>query len=100
MKPNLQAIESPRKTGLHNSESNLRNIISTARADHLPQRVRRTEAAVLRPNTIMTAPTRANSVQAGASAETERAANNDLNDGRADQGHRGQSLSGPAIDYE
>jgi hypothetical protein len=44
--------------------------MSAALADHLLQRVRRTVAAVLRPNTIMAAPTSANSVQAGASIDT------------------------------
>src|SRR4051794_5533211 len=37
--------------------------------DHLPQRVRRTDAAVERPNTSIAAPTSANSVQAGASED-------------------------------
>src|ERR1700704_3144062 len=72
MKPNLQAIESPKKAGLHNSKSNLCNAMPAALADHLPQRVRRREAAVLRPNTIMAAPTNANSVQAGASIDTSQ----------------------------
>src|SRR5258707_240167 len=44
--------------------------MSAALADHLPQRVRRTVAAVLRPNTIMAAPTSANSVQAVPSIDT------------------------------
>src|SRR5665647_1229562 len=87
MKPSLQAIESPQKAGLHTSKSGLCNAVFSGHAqrlrpcqvldltgglaltDHLPQRVRRTEAAVPRPSTIMAAPTRANSVQAGASIE-------------------------------
>src|SRR3981081_3148958 len=52
MKPNLQAIESPKKAGLHNSKSNLCNAMPAALADHLPQRVRRREAPALTPPTV------------------------------------------------
>src|SRR4051812_22568545 len=63
IKRSLATMEkSPRQDGLHNKKMDSH---ATA-ANHVPQRVSRTDAAVESPNTTIAAPTSANSVQAGA----------------------------------